>query len=196
LGWNVNVEVRRSAVHGSGLFAAEPIAAGTRVWQVDTSMRVCDRTSLVKLAPFTLAQALKAGYVHEPSGLFVWYTDGMQVMNHGEGRAANVGLHYWPALEDDHIVALRDIELGEELREDYRGCLRAGLAPDHWLAPLYRAFCPSHYRFLLELFAPEEPSYPAVAAEGGANLRNVATSVSRNTGFERTAANPHARHAA
>ena len=196
MGWNANVEVRRSAVHGCGVFAAEPIPAGTRIWQVDASMRICDRTQLARLAPSTLARALKAGYVHEPTGLFVWYTDGMQFMNHGEGRAANVGLHYWPALEDDHIVALRDIELGEELREDYRGCLRAGLAPDHWLAPFYRAFCPSHYRFLLELFALEEPIYPAVAAEGGANLRSVATSSSRNTGFDRTAANPRARQAA
>jgi hypothetical protein len=196
LGWNVNVEVKRSAVHGSGVFAAEPISAGARVWQFDTSMRVCNRESLSRLAPSTLARALKAGYVHEPSGLFLWYADGMQFMNHGEGRAANVGLHYWPRLEDDHIVALRDIAPGEELREDYRGCLGAGLAPDHWLAPFYRAFCPAHYRFLLGLFAAEEPAYPAVAAEGGAKLRSVATKLSRNTGFERTAPNPDARQAA
>jgi hypothetical protein len=159
-------------------------------------MQACDRWSLARLAPSMLEQALKAGYVHEPTGLFVWYTDGMQFMNHGEGRAANVGLHYWPRLEDDHIVALRDIAPGEELREDYHGCLSAGMAPDHWLAPFYRAFCPSHYHFLLGLFA-EEPAYPAaLVAEGGAKPRKVAMSASRNTGFERTAPNPHARQAA
>ena len=196
MGWNVNVAVKSSAVHGSGVFAAEPIAAGTKVWQFDTSMHVCTRTSLAKLEPSTLSWVLTAGYVHEPSGLFLWYKDGMQFMNHGDGRAANVGLHYWPRLRDDHIVALRDIQPGEELREDYRNCLRAGLAPDHWLAPFYRAYCPEHYRFLLGLIAAEEPSYPVVVAESGAKLLSVAASASRKTGFERTAPNPQARQAA
>jgi hypothetical protein len=197
LGWNVNVEVKRSAVHGAGVFAAERIPAGTKVWQFDRSMHVCNRTSLARLDASTLARALKAGYVHEPSGLFLWYTDGMQFMNHGDGPAANVGLDHWPEIEDDHILALRDIEPGEELREDYRECLRAGLAPGHWLAPFYREFCPGHYRFLLELTGAEDPCYPLpLVAASGAKLRSVATSRSRKTGFDRIAANPHARQAA
>ena len=198
MGWNVNVEVKSSAVHGSGVFAAEPIAAGTKVWQFDdVHARLHPDVAGQAGAVDAGAGALTAGYVHEPSGLFLWYTDGMEFMNHGDGRAANVGLHYWPKLEDDHIVALRDIEPGEELREDYRSCLRAGLAPDHWLRPLYRAYCPAHYRFLLGLFAAEEPSYPVVAApQRGAKLRSVATSASRKTGFDRTAPNPQARQAA
>ena len=95
-------------------------------------------------------------------------------------------------------MALRDIEPGEELREDYRSCLRAGLAPDHWLRPLYRAYCPRHYRFLLGLFAPEKPIYPAVvAAEGGANLRNGRDQRRRGTpASTSTAPNPQARQAA
>jgi hypothetical protein len=198
LGWNVNIEVKRSEVHGSGVFAAEPISAGTKVWQFDRSMHVCTRATMARLEPSTLSQALNAGYVHEPSELFLWYTDGMQFLNHADGRDANVGLHYWPRLTDDHIVALRDIAPGEELCEDYRNCLRAGLAPDHWLAPFYRVFSPAHYRFLLGLFGLAEPSYPVavMALEGGAKLRRVATSASRNTGFERTAPNPQARQAA
>jgi hypothetical protein len=198
LGWNVNIEVKSSAIHGSGVFAAERIKAGTKVWQFDASMHVCTRTALARLEAATLRQALFAGYVHEPSGLFLWYSDGMQFMNHDDEQNANVGLGYWPALTDDHIVALRDIEPGEELREDYRNCLRAGMEPDHWLAPIYRAFCPSHYRFLLGLFGREEPAYPAAAAplEDGAKLRRIATSASRNTGFGRTAAKPQARQAA
>ena len=197
MGWNVNVEVKRSAVHGSGVFAAEPIRAGTKVWQFDSSMQVCNPEELASLEPSTLAQALTAGYVHEPSDLFLWYTDGMQFMNHAFGRNANVGLDYWPRLCDDHIVAQRDIAPGEELREDYRNCLRAGLAPDHWLAPFYRAFCPGHYRFLLGLMAPDMADYPVVvAAAEGAKLRRVATRASRKIGFESTAPNPLARQAA
>jgi len=198
LGWNVSIEVKRSTVHGSGVFAAERISAGTKVWQYDGSMNVCTRTSLAALPPETLSHALLAGYVHEPSGLFLWYTDGMDFMNHADERDANVGLDYWPQLKDDHIIAMRDIEPGEELREDYRNCLQAGLAPDHWLAPFYRCFCPSHYRFLLGLFGLEELAYPAAAVplDIGAKLRSVAMSASRNTGFDRTAAKPQARQAA
>ena len=198
MGWNVNIEVKRSAIHGSGVFAAERIKAGTKVWQFDRSMHICTPTALAQLEAATLTQALFAGYVHEPSGLFLWYTDGMQFMNHADERNANVGLTWWPALTDDHIVALRDIEPGEELREDYRNCLQAGMGRDHWLAPLYRAFCPMHYRFLLSLFGLEEPAYPAAAVpgDGGAKLRRIPTSASRKIGFERTAEKPQARQAA
>lgn len=198
MGWNVNVDVRRSEVHGVGLFATRPIQAGTRVWQFDPSMHVCNRRALAGLQPSMLPQALYSGYLHEPSELFLWYTDGMQFMNHADEGEANVGLDYWPRLRDDHSVALRDIEAGEELREDYRNCLMGGLTPDHWLAPFYLAYCPSHYSFLLGLFASLQPSYPGAgtAAGGAASLRNVAISASRNTGFERTAPNPEARQAA
>ena len=124
--------------------------------------------------------------MHEPSGLFLWYTDGMQFMNHGDGRAGQRR----PSLlarscEDDHIVALRDIEPGEELREDYRSCLRAGLAPDHWLAPFYRAFCPAHYRFLLELFASQEPSYPVAVAPEAARSFAASRPARRGTRVSR-----------
>lgn len=198
MGWNVNIEVKHSGVHGTGVFAAEPISAGAKVWQFDSSMHVCDRWSLAKLTPSVLSRALHAGYVHAPSDLFIWYTDAMQFMNHGDRGQANVGINYWPELEQDHIVALRDIAPGEELLEDYHNCLRAGLAPDHWLVPFYRAFNPGHYEFLRALFAAEEPAYPVVAfpAAGGAKRRIVAPSASRNTGLERTAAKPDARQAA
>lgn len=118
-------------------------------------MHVCDSKTLPLLEPKLLTFALQAGYLHCPSGKFLWYTDGMQYMNHGAGARANVGLDYWPErLRDDHLVALRDIEVGEELLEDYTFCLEGGLAPDHWMRPLYLKFCPWHYDFLLGLDRP------------------------------------------
>jgi uncharacterized protein len=152
LGWKVDVHFKRSRLHGIGAFASERIAAGTRIWQVDPTMYVADRRTLPALAPDDLRYALLAGYLHRPSGRFVWYEDGMQFMNHGCGAEANTGLDYWPQrLLDDHLVALRDIRAGEELREDYGFCLDGGLAPDHWMRPLYLAHAPQHYDFLLGL---------------------------------------------
>ncbi len=196
--WQVGVEVRSSRVHGKGLFAREYIPAGTKIWQFDDAMHVCTPTSLARMAPRTIARALYAGYLHEPSGLFLWYTDGMGFMNHADAGAANVGLDYWPKLPDDHLVALRDIAPGEELREDYRGCLRGGMDPDHWLRPLYLSYCPKHYHFLLGLFAPETITFSALGGSSGAGMNRptVEISVPSNTGFASTAVNPEARQAA
>jgi SET domain-containing protein len=148
----VDVHFKLSRIHGIGVFAGQRIAAGTRIWQVDPTMNICDRHTLPALAPDELTYALLAGYLHRPTGRFVWYEDGMQYMNHGSDADANVGLDHWPQrLFDDHLVALRDIAPGEELREDYGFCLDGGLAPDHWMRPLYLAHCPNHYAFLLGL---------------------------------------------
>ncbi len=196
--WKVGIEVRRSKVHGNGLFAKEHISAGTRIWQFDDAMHVCTPTSLARRNPRTIARALYAGYLHEPSGLFLWYTDGMGFMNHADPGAANVGLDYWPKLPDDHLVALRDIAPGEELHEDYRGCLAGGLAPDHWLRPLYLTHCRRHYEFLLGLFAPETMTgrESCVPAAGFTYRPTVEISVPRTTGLGNTATNPEARQAA
>jgi hypothetical protein len=151
LGWTVNVHLKRSGVHGIGVFASQHIPAGSKVWRVDGNMHVRDRKTLPLVPPEELTYALLAGYLHPPSGKFVWYEDGMQFMNHG-GWRANVGLHYWPQqLWDDHVVALRDIAPGEELLEDYTFCLDGGLARDHWMRSLYLAHCRGHYDFLLGL---------------------------------------------
>jgi SET domain-containing protein len=153
LGWTVDVDFKRSGVHGTGVFARSPIAAGTRIWEFDPSMHVCDREAMYALPPRKLRFALHGGYYHKPSGLFLWYTDGMQYMNHATSPLANIGLSTWPPLQQDHTVALRDIEAGEELFEDYTFWSDGGLSPDHWLHKLYCDHCPEHYAFLLSLEA-------------------------------------------
>jgi uncharacterized protein len=151
LSWTVEVDFRKSSVHGTGVFAHRPIAAGTRIWQVDRNMHACDRETMYALSPRKLRFALHGGYYHKPSGKFLWYTDGMQYMNHAATPMANIGLTIWPPLSLDHTIALRDIEAGEELFEDYTFWADGGLSPDHWLGRLYREHCPAHYDFLYSL---------------------------------------------
>jgi hypothetical protein len=152
LSWLVDVEFKRSSVEGTGVFASSAITAGSKVWQYDRSMRICSKLQLALLPPGELRFALHAGYLHKPSGKFLYYRDGMEYMNHAFGSMANVGSSSWPErVEEDHTVALRDIEAGEELLEDYTFCLDGGLAPDHWMRPLYLAHNPEHYSFLLGL---------------------------------------------
>lgn len=151
MGWQVEVEFRRSRVHGMGVFARHAIAAGTRVWQVDETMHVCDARALAELAPGDLRFALHGGYLHEPSGQFLWYRDGMQFMNHRPGPGANVGLGKWPPLFEDHCIALRSIAAGEELFEDYTFWSDRGLESGHWLRRFYKEHCPEHFAFLAQL---------------------------------------------
>ncbi len=156
LGWKVDVEFRDSAVHGTGVFARRPIAAGTRIWQVDETMHVCDARAMNALSAADLQYALHGGYLHQPSGMFLWYRDGMEFMNHRLTPGANVGLGKWPPLAEDHNVALRDIAAGEELFEDYTFWSDYGLQPGHWLHKLYVRHCPQHLDFLLELAGVRE----------------------------------------
>ncbi len=106
---------------------------------------------MAALDPRTLRYALHGGYLHKPSDRFLWYTDGMQYMNHAPTPGANIGLGLWPPLSEDHTVALRDIAAGEELLEDYGFWSDGGLDPSHWLHALYQAHCPEHFAFLTSL---------------------------------------------
>lgn len=151
MSWNVDVEFRPSRVHGTGTFAREHIPAGTRVWSFDPSMKVGELLELSRLKPYELQFALHGGYYHMPSDKFVWYSDGMQFVNHADGTAANIGILEWTALIDDNCTALRDIKAGEELFEDYNFWSIFKLNPQHWLRALYRDFCPDHHDFLLSL---------------------------------------------
>ena len=114
-------------------------------------MRIADATGLALLSPEVLTFALHGGYLHKPSDRFIWYYDGMQFMNHGATPFANIGLGHWPALAEDHCIALRDIAPGEELLEDYSFWSNGGVQPGHWLHRLYMEFCPGHLAFLSRL---------------------------------------------
>lgn len=153
MSWLVDIEFKESPVEGKGIFARSAIRAGTRLWQFDESMKVCDAAALARLDSGRLAFALHGGYLHGPSDRFLWYTDGMQYMNHAPGRLANVGLGFWPRLREDHCVALRDIAAGEELFEDYTFWANAGLEPGHWLYPFYMSHGLRHFHFLKSLGA-------------------------------------------
>ena len=151
MSWLVGVEFKSSPIEGMGIFSKKEIKSGTKLWKFDESMKVSDAKSLSRLDPDRLAFALHGGYLHGPSNKFLWYTDGMQFMNHAPGGLANVGLGYWPALRDDHCVALRDIAEGEELFEDYTFWANEGLEPRHWLFPFYMSHGLRHYQFLMDL---------------------------------------------
>lgn len=152
MGWKVAVDFKPSKLHGMGVFAAERIPAGTEVWTLDENTRLSSMMDLVRLPKPRLWFALHGGYYHPPSGKFVWYDDGMHLVNHADGDLANIGTMEWVPLDQDNCVALRDIEAGEEILEDYTFWSIFELEPNHWVRRLYRDHCPDHYEFQRALF--------------------------------------------
>ena len=152
MSWLTRVEFRDSRIHGRGVFAAERIPAGTKIWAFDSNMIVAEGPQdLLRLPRPLLAFALHGGYLHHPSDRFVWYYDGMQYVNHAPAERANIGITEWTPLRQDNCSALRDIEIGEELLEDYAFWSVAKLNPNHWLRNVYARHCSDHYNFLLRL---------------------------------------------
>ena len=134
------------------MFARRPIAAGTRVWQYDETMHVCDARRWRALDPRQLRYALHGGYLHKPSDRFLWYTDGMQFMNHAAGAAGE----YRPRRPGRRCATTTPSRSATSppARSSSRTTpsgRTAGSPPDHWLYPLYLEHCPEHYAFLLSL---------------------------------------------
>lgn len=151
MSWEVPIEIASSPVHGTGVFAKRPIKAGTTVWKFDRSMHVCTPQDLREYDKATLETALLGGYLHDPTQKFIWYTDGQQYVNHASGFYANIATPEWLPLDQDCVVATRDISAGEELFEDYGFWNIFNLEPNHWLRLLYLQNCPDHYFFMQSL---------------------------------------------
>jgi len=112
------IQVRRSGIHGKGVFALRPIAAGKRV--IEYTGRVITWKEALKRAPHD---------PDDPNHTFFFHIDDKRVIDGGDGGGAARWINHGcapncEADEDDDagrvfIKALRDIEPGEELNYDY-----------------------------------------------------------------------------
>jgi SET domain-containing protein len=106
-----------SAIHGLGLFATEPIPAGTVVWRLDPGLDVVLDEGLVADLPVAARAHLdRYAYPDPVRRARVLCVDDARYFNHAV--PANCGDS--PSEGPDVTVALRDIPAGEELTWDYR----------------------------------------------------------------------------
>jgi SET domain-containing protein len=114
----VRTRLERSSIHGLGVFAAEPIAAGTEVWRFTPGFDLEAHPELLARQPERFReQLLHYGYIDRRLKLFILCCDDARYLNHSE--TPNIGPDY--ALERHGVdIALRDIREGEELTVDYR----------------------------------------------------------------------------
>lgn len=97
---------RESPIQGFGLFADEFIPKGTVVWKLDERDRYMSYEEFLQQPP----EVQRLCHVHGTG--FMLAGDGSEVMNHHcDPNTANVG--------DDTLVAIRDIQPGEEVTYDY-----------------------------------------------------------------------------
>jgi SET domain-containing protein len=115
----VRTRLGQSPIEGTGLFAAEPILAGTVTWrfmpgfdQLFTADQIADLPDIARAAVENYT------YLHAPSGLYVYCLDNARFMNHADD-ANTAGVHSDGGIEG-YDVATRDIAEGEELTCDYR----------------------------------------------------------------------------
>ncbi len=110
------IQVRRSGVHGKGVFALQPIAAGTRLIEYTGAL-------------ITWPEALRR-HPHDPAQpnhTFYFHIDDQHVIDANEGGNASRWINHAcdPNCQADEadgrvfIHALRDLQPGEELFYDY-----------------------------------------------------------------------------
>jgi uncharacterized protein len=110
------IQVRRSGVHGKGVFVLAPIAAGERILEYTGSVITWKQAK--KLPPHN---------PEDPNHTFFFHIDNKHVINGLDGGNAAKWINHackpnCEADEDDgrvFITALRDIDPGEELNYDY-----------------------------------------------------------------------------
>jgi hypothetical protein len=114
----VRVRVDRSPIHGLGVFAVEPIPAGTQVWRFTPGFDLDVDPDLARSQPDPLYERLiNYGYIDPRLGRYILCCDDARFLNHSDA----------PNLRPDFTldrygvdIAARDIAAGEELTVDYQ----------------------------------------------------------------------------
>lgn len=118
--------VKGSAIHGVGVFAAEPIAAGTLIWEMN---ELFDRrilaTAIDTLPPMAQQTIRTYGYPSKAyPGEWILEYDNGRFMNHSSTPNTDFS-------GDFKGYAITDIAAGEELTSDYAEWLDAEETSKH-----------------------------------------------------------------
>lgn len=108
----VNAKSGPSRIHGTGLFAQEFIPKGTKVWEFRPGFDVAiTEADLGRLPSASREQAVYWSYFHLATRTFVMSSDDDRFTNHSDDPNTRV--------VDRCTVAVRDIQLGDEITNDY-----------------------------------------------------------------------------
>ena len=109
----VPVRLGLSPIHGFGVFAADPIPAGTRVWEFTEGVDYRLPADAVERCPEPWKSDLLKYAYRDSTGDYILCGDAARFMNHSDD----------PSCDDSgdlYTVARTDIAAGQELTCDYR----------------------------------------------------------------------------
>jgi len=112
----IKTKIGPSKISGIGLFADEFIAKDTPVWKFQDGFDVrISETQFAKLSESAQKQVLNYCYFNSKTKNYVLPSDDARFFNHSDEPNVTSGP------DDDHIdIAVRDIQPGEELTQNYK----------------------------------------------------------------------------
>ena len=113
----VKTKIGKSDIHGLGLFAAERITQGTIIWRFTPGFDLDLDPAQLELQPSPVRERLRHyGYLDPRLKRFILGCDDARFINHSNSPNMRVD---FSADSYGLDVAVRDIEVGEELTVDY-----------------------------------------------------------------------------
>lgn len=114
----VETKLGPSAIHGTGLFAAQFIVQGTPVWEFTAGFDLSlPRKNMPRLPGPALKHFLNIAYVSKKTGEYIYCCDHAGYFNHSlKPNVRCIG----EEKREDICFAARDIFAGEEMTVDYR----------------------------------------------------------------------------
>jgi uncharacterized protein len=114
----VKTKVRESKIHGLGLFADQFIPKGTEIWKFTPGFDLkFAREEILGFPPAVQIYIYKYSWRSKKSKLYCFSSDDGKFFNHSD--APNVLSEYRDDEEEVITVALKDIQAGEELVDNY-----------------------------------------------------------------------------
>ena len=107
----VKTYLDKSPIHGIGVFAAERIRKGTKIWRFVDGFDRCYTPKQFARLPKQAREFLKS-YAYNVDGEILFTVDDDHYINHSD--APNTYLH------NGYAIAARDIPKGREITNDYR----------------------------------------------------------------------------
>lgn len=114
----VKTKIKESKIHGIGLFADEFIKKGTVIWRFTPGFDIKFTEEQILSFP-DLVQIYLSKYTwkSKKSGLYCFCTDDGKFFNHSDEQ--NCFSEYLDNEDESQVFAIRDIEIDEELTDNY-----------------------------------------------------------------------------
>lgn len=111
--FTVKTKIKESAIHGIGVFADEFVPQGYVIWRYQQNFdTTINDEQFVELPKIAQEYLLHYGHYSKDEGGYVLCGDSGRFTNHS--KTPNIQM-----LNVTETIAIKDIEIGEEITEDY-----------------------------------------------------------------------------